>query len=598
MSIFNFVKARISIFDVVREYTNLKKAGAYWKARCPFHHEKTASFTISPAKEIFYCFGCHAGGDIIAFIAKTEQCSQLEAAKYLAERYNIELPAQFKISDTPDKTAKDQNNYFNLCKQVALWCRKNLEKYPSAKAYLINRGFNDKSIDDFCLGYFPGGTQSIKACIAYMKQVNILPHDLIEANILAESKITLYSPFEDRIIFPIRDHLGRFCGFGGRTIKPDDRRPKYYNSHENDYFIKRSLLFGLDGAKKRIQETGKVFLVEGYTDCVAMVQKGFVQTVATLGTACTSDHLKHLSRYAQYLYVLYDNDNAGHQAILRLTELCWQVNIEVKVISLPSGLDPASFLQKKNDLEPYINQAKDIFLFFIESLGQNFAIKSLHEKIMLTRRMTEILNTIDDQLKQDILLQKASKVFDIPFKALKQELERQTQKQRSRASGQQPSENQVKQAPKALDHIPKLEKMIFCGIMNNVQIFNKLKEKYLIDYMPGPLKTILKQLEQLKDSDASINFTQFFDTLDQQNKQYVSNLLLQYDQITSQELEQLLVQLQKRQWKVIVRTIKQRLAQAKTEGNEKKVKQILNDFLALKQKIIAEVTQNNQTVDK
>ena len=166
------------------------------------------------------------------------------------------------------------------------------------------------------------------------------------AGILSESKNALYSPFEDRIMFPITDNLGRFCGFGGRTFMPQDERPKYYNSKENNFFTKGSLIFGLNVAKRDIQHKEIVFVVEGYMDCIAMAQHGYTNTVATLGTACTLEHLKQLSRYASYVYVLYDGDAAGQSAILRLTELCWNVNMDLKVIRLPRQEDPASFLAK------------------------------------------------------------------------------------------------------------------------------------------------------------------------------------------------------------------------------------------------------------
>src|SRR5579872_61857 len=356
MNIFSFIKSRVTIWDVVNEYTTLKRAGSYWKSQCPFHHEKTASFTVSPDKEIFYCFGCHTGGDAISFIAQIENCSQLEAAHFLADRYNIDLPKNIEVSEG---NAEQKKHYFDVCHLVAQWCHLQLKKNPSATAYLTERGISAQQIDDFMIGYFPTGLSAINAFVHDLKRSNILVDDLIHATILAQGKTVLYSPFEDRIIFPIKDHLGRFCAFGGRIFKPQDTRAKYYNSRENEYFTKGSLLFGLDLAKKSIQKEGFVFLVEGYTDCITMVQHGYQNTVATLGTACTIAHLKLLSRYTPYVYLLYDSDKAGQQAILRLTQLCWQASMELKVVQLPTGQDPASFLAAGNDLAPRIQSAQD-----------------------------------------------------------------------------------------------------------------------------------------------------------------------------------------------------------------------------------------------
>src|SRR5579871_5907950 len=342
MNIFSFIKERVAILDVVNEYVTLKRAGGYHKGTCPFHHEKTASFTVSPDKHIFYCFGCHLSGDVISFIARIENCSQKDAAQLLAEKYSLELPHNFSFEAT-EKETEHKNHYFLICKAVATWCHQQLLKNNVAQAYFQRREFTPEMFAYFDIGYFPSGNVAINDLLYAMKRQSILAQDLLDAAILAEGRTTFYSPFEDRLIFPIKDTLGRYCGFGGRTFKEHDTRPKYYNSRENDYFIKGSLLFNLDKAKKSIQESGKIFLVEGYTDCMAMTQHGIPNTVATLGTACTLEHLKQLARYAEHIFIVYDSDHAGKSAILRLAELSWQVNLEVKVITLPDGEDPASF---------------------------------------------------------------------------------------------------------------------------------------------------------------------------------------------------------------------------------------------------------------
>ena len=327
---------------------------------------------------------------------------------------------------------------------------------------------------------------------------NVLVDDLLENHILARGKNILFSPFEERIIFPITDHLGRYCGFGGRIFKPNDSRPKYYNSHENDHFAKGHLLFGLDKAKKEIQKSGSAFLVEGYTDCIAMAEHGFANTVATLGTACTVDHLNALSRYAQQIYVLYDGDNAGQQAILRIGQLCWQASIDLKVICLPPAEDPASFLGKNLALEPLIQNAKDIFAFFIETIGTDFARKPLSEKLELTRRILEMIQKLDDPLKQDILLKNACTQLTIPFDSLKKELaapyycsHRIKNSHQSHVSG-----------PRAVkpDHpaITTLENKIFFSIMNNIQLINKENEEFLTYLSSPPTMRYTNKLQEEK----------------------------------------------------------------------------------------------------
>ncbi len=270
MDIFSFIKSNVNILDVTKQYANLKKTGLYWKGHCPFHHEKTASFTVSPHRDIFYCFGCSSGGDVITFMSKVEQCSAIDAVKLLADRYNIDLPEDSHIPSIGSADEKDR--YFQLCALVNKWCCEQLQKSPLAKEYLDSRTITHESITYFGIGFFPSGLSSVQSLIRYAQKNNVLADDLLKANILGQAKRVLYSPFEGRIIFPIKDHLGRFCGFGGRVFKPEDNRAKYYNSKENTYFTKGQLLFGFDLAKQSIQKSESVFLVEGYTDCIAMYQ--------------------------------------------------------------------------------------------------------------------------------------------------------------------------------------------------------------------------------------------------------------------------------------------------------------------------------------
>lgn len=589
MNVFIYLKQRVAILDVIGEYVSLKKAGLYFKGHCPFHHEKTASFTVSPHKEIFYCFGCHEGGDVITFISKVENCTPFEAIKHLADRYNIDIPESMLKEARSSESNQDKNHYFDLCEMVAQWCTENLKKAPSVIQYLQQRHITPESITRFSIGYFPGGLQAINRLLSFARNQNILADDLMTANILAQGKSVLYSPFEERIIFPIKDHLGRFCGFGGRRFKEHDERAKYYNSRENQYFVKGSILFGLDSAKKAIQEKEEVFLVEGYTDCIAMAQHGYPNTVATLGTACTSTHLKTLSRYAQRLIVLYDGDKAGQDAILRLTELCWQVSMELSVIIMPVKHDPASYLETSAHTPGQFNDpamAHDIFDFFIGTLGSNFTSKGLGEKLKIARKIIGIIHKQEDLLKRDILLQKTSKSLDIPFSALKQELD-QFRDHPSPIPAAEPQE--VLEEPHLVMEkgTPRLEKSIFFAIMHNIQLFNPENEKFLLEYLPKPLSTLLDTLKTAKHSNPGLTFTEYYSLLGTEEQLFISKIILEGDlEPMQKEFDHLMLQLQKKHWKGIVNRIKIKLAQAKREENAEKINAIMRDFLELKQKMI------------
>lgn len=582
MNIFSFIKSRITILDVVGEYATLKKAGLYWKGHCPFHHERTASFTVSPHKEIYYCFGCQSGGDLIAFISKVEHCSQLEAARHIVERYSLELPQTISW-ERSDTYAEDKRRYMQMCSLVAQWCHEMLLKNGDARRYLEARSMSTNSIEQFSLGYFPGGVVSIKSLLEFAKKNNILAQELIAAKIILEGKSTLYSPFEERIIFPIKDHLGRVSGFGGRVFKPDDDRAKYYNSHDHEFFNKSTLLFGLAQAKKSIQTTETVFLVEGYTDCIAMAQAGYTNTVATLGTACTLDHLKQLARYAQQVYVVYDGDTAGQNAIIRLTQMCWHVNMDLSVITLPDKDDPASYLSKKQNFEALIEHAQDIFIFFIERLGTGFGNKRLQERLQVAQKILVTIATIIDPLKRDLVLQKAASTFDIPFDTLQKELQKIDKQTPSNPEVQDYSE---KLPENCQQEITILEKKLFSAILTSRATL-KLEdedEEFLIESLPTPLALVMQKLHDYKKLSEFFEFTHFFDLLEQEEKELVSKIVMEQED-SQQPFPELFAQFQKKQWKIIVNDVKIKLAQAqKTDGEH--TKKILTDFQALKNKML------------
>lgn len=594
MNLFSYIKTQVPILDVIGEYVTLKKAGGYYKGSCPFHSEKTASFTVSPHKEIFYCFGCHETGDVITFITKVEHSSPVEAAHHLVERYRLNIPDAIGY-ETKAQTQAQQDQYFALCKTVAAWCHQQLLKSPLALKYVLGRGISKACIEQFAIGYFPGGLPSMKQFTTTMRQQSILVDDLVSAAIIQEGKTVLYSPFEERIIFPIKDHLGRFCGFGGRIFKPNDTRAKYYNSKEHEFFIKGSTLFGLDAAKKKIQEQETAFIVEGYTDCIAMAQHGYTNTVATLGTACTAEHLKLLSRYAQQLYVVYDSDKAGQDAVIRLAELCWQVSIEPRVICLPPPEDPASYLGSGKSFQLMIDQAPDIFTYFINTLGKEFPTKPLAEKLTVTRKIIAAIMTIRDPLKQDLLAHKASKALDIPFQAISNELKRNQLSSKNpepashhyKAQTEQKKTGPIPSAEYAEGPSP-LENKIFSAIMNNMNLLDEKTSDYLIQGLSQPLSSLLQKAVEQKNTQPSLDFVLFFDTLDIHQQHYVSKLLLAHDEeaMTPEACDQLIMQLQKKQWKETIAIMKNEMAIAKNNHDTQRVSALLHDFLLLKKKML------------
>lgn len=588
MNIFSYIKSRISILDVISQYATLKKAGLYFKGICPFHSEKTPSFTVSPGREIFYCFGCHESGDLFTFISKVEHCSLLQAAQQVAERFSITIPDELLHQQQEwAKSGEEKDHYERICKIVATWAHTIISNNQEALQYLKHRNINVQSIKNYTIGYFPSGLKAIKNLIEYAKKENLLIQDLLNANIIAQGKTVLYSPYEDRIIFPIKDSMGRFCGFGGRTFKSHDQRAKYYNSKENPNFIKGSLLFNLDAAKKSMQKEDSVFLVEGYTDCIAMTQAGYTNTVATLGTACTLEHLKQLSRYVTNLIIVYDADSAGQKAIMRMAHMCWQTNLEFKIIQLPKGTDPSSYLHEHTTLEPLINSAQDIFSAIISTTGKDFDDKNMGQKVAAAREIISLIAKLDDPLKKEILLKNASDAFNMSISTLNQELQRQN----STSSTMQPknmnsSSDKKTQSKSFLNEISTLEKKLFCAMINPKVTLND-DVAYLLDYFSPPLRELLQKYKELSSKHGVIETAQFFDVLSEHQKKLVSQLLIHHpDTLENNSFDELLIQFQKKHWKSYVFDVKQRITQAKSEHNHEEVTTILLRFQELKKKLM------------
>ncbi|MBT4594674.1 DNA primase [bacterium] len=419
MTLFEWVKEQFDIQSVVGEYVKLQRAGTYLKGACPFHSETDASFTVSPDRQIFYCFGCLAGGDLLTFITKVENCSPIQAVQHLVEKNSLEIPEKFKNEfSRGEANGNAKNKYLTACDSFQKWIHDALKRSSIALEYLEDRGITKELIDVFGIGYLPGGVGSAGQLVKELRAKGILLSDLVDTGLFLQGR-NIHSPFEERIIFPIRDVIGRCIGFGGRVFRPGDERPKYYNSRESDFFQKRQILFGISAAKTAMQKSERVFLVEGYTDCVAMYKAGFEETVATLGTACTQDHLKLLARFIKRVYMVYDGDKAGKAAVLRIAQNCWEFDLELFVMCIPDGNDPASFIEGGGDMAQLAKSAVDLFTFFVDEVGSDFQAKPLFDKMTVGKRIAAVIARVKNPFKQDILLQQASSVLGLSFGAVK-----------------------------------------------------------------------------------------------------------------------------------------------------------------------------------
>jgi len=337
------IKERLDILDVVGSYVELKKAGGTYKARCPFHNERTPSFTVSPERGTFYCFGCHAKGDIFSFVEQIEGLDFKGALKLLAERAGIPL------EKSDPKSKGEHERLYAILESAKTFFAGNLSKAAQVKEYLAKRGIKEETLREWAIGFAEDEWRSLYDHLKKMKfsdieleQAGLVKHK--DADEAASSSIRYYDAFRGRVMFPLFDASGRVVGFSGRTLSTDPTTPKYINSPETALFNKSELLYGLHKAKSAIRKKDYSILVEGQMDLILSHQAGYANTVAASGTALTHQHLARLKKLSPRIVMAYDSDNAGLAAAQKNSRLALQLGLEVKISSLPKGSDPADLI--------------------------------------------------------------------------------------------------------------------------------------------------------------------------------------------------------------------------------------------------------------
>lgn len=325
------LKARLDIVDVVGSYLELRKAGANYKAPCPFHDEKSASFVVSPSKQIYHCFGCGAGGDSIKFTMEYEKLNYPEALEKLASSYN------FSLAYSEGKNSKPRSGFME---KINEWYQYLLTKNPQALSYLKERGIYESSIEKFCIGYAPDSTSSIN----YIKSQLFNMSEAIEMGVIGSEGGRSFARFIERITFPIHSANGTIIGFGGRTIS--GHQAKYINSPETPFFNKSRLLYAYNHAKQNVHKTKEIVITEGYLDVIMLHQAGFTNAVATLGTALTPEHLPLLRKGEPKVVMAYDGDKAGRAAALKASKLLSAGGFSGGVVIFLDGMDPADMVKK------------------------------------------------------------------------------------------------------------------------------------------------------------------------------------------------------------------------------------------------------------
>lgn len=396
------VADKTDIYDIVSQYVALKKAGGSYIGLCPFHSEKTPSFSVSPRKGIFHCFGCGVGGNAITFLMKIENLSFQEAVVQLAERAGIAVP---ELRSGEDKAARqrradERERLYAVNLAAAQYFYSSIKDSPAAVAYLKGRGLTGADAKRFFLGYAKEGWDNL---FSFLKGQGYVESDIQKAGLITMNESgNVYDRFRNRIMFPIFDTRDHIIGFGGRVL--DDSKPKYLNSPEGPLFSKSRNLFGLNIARRAHEEL--VILVEGYMDAIALMRCGYSNTVATLGTALTTEQAQLLKRYFSEVVICYDSDAAGRKATERAIGVLREAGCTISVLDLKAKKDPDEYLQAygRERFDRCLQERKPDMAYVMDYYGESYDVNDTAGKIAYIGALTPYLSAISDQVELDVYI--------------------------------------------------------------------------------------------------------------------------------------------------------------------------------------------------
>ena len=518
------IKARCDIASVIGDYIKIQPSGQNYKALCPFHVEKTPSFHISTAKQVYKCFGCGEGGDVINFVMKMENLDFMDAVRLLANRCGIDI--NFNIDEETKQKIELSKKYQDIHTEAARFYFANLVKSKNrGYDYLRNRGLDDKTIKRFGLGYSQDSWNSLMDYL--IEEKGYSQEELLECGLIGKSTKTdkYYDKFRNRVMFPIFDYRGNVIGFGGRVL--DDSLPKYLNSPDTLIFNKRHNLYGLNFARKNLSSR-TVILVEGYMDLISLYQYGIKIAVATLGTALTSQQARLIKRYADNVIISYDSDGPGTKASLRAIDILVEAGLSVKVLDLKDAKDPDEYVRKYGTDE-YRNAMKDAvprIKFKIDNLKSTFDLSKDQDNIKFAQEAVNIIKQLKSPVEIDYYIKYLSEIVQLDEDAVKREIYGKSYSSKNLSNGKFNNKfNKKEEKPiekmDAIQHGEELTEIMLIKIMMTIpaareKILLKIDEKELL---MEDSKKILNYFSKV-DSEKVINP----DELEDIDEKYIESL--------------------------------------------------------------------------
>ena len=412
------ILSRIDITEIIGGFVKLKKRGTNYIGLCPFHNEKTPSFTVSPVKEIYKCFGCGRSGNTISFLMEHEKYSYAEALKWLAQKYNVEVEEtmvspELKLQQQLSESLYIVNGFAQKYFSRNLW--ESEQGQDIAMTYLKQRGFRDEIIEKFQLGYC---LEDRDAFTVQALQAQYNPEILLKSGLVTRRDDKLLDNYRGRIIFPVHNITGKIIGFGARVIRSNDRSPKYINTPENEIYVKSKILYGSYFARQAIDRQDECLLVEGYTDVLALHQAGIENVLASGGTSLTQDQLRLIKKYTNNLTIIYDGDAAGIKAALRGLDMAFEEGLQVNLVLIPDQDDPDSYVRKIGPaaFRTFIDSSKKDFILFQLEIALREGIQDSAKKAMVVNQLAETIskiNKVEDFTRQQDYIRRGAELLQI-----------------------------------------------------------------------------------------------------------------------------------------------------------------------------------------
>ena len=521
------VRQANDIVDVISQYVHLKRSGRNFFGLCPFHNEKSPSFSVSPDKQIFHCFGCGVGGNVFTFLTKIEGINFVEAVQTLAERANIQLPT---FENNVDKAKEElKAKVYKVNEFTAEYYHENLYK-PTAKIaqeYVKQRKLTNDTLKSFRIGFSGKFNELYQA----LKKEGFEDPEILESGLVNKNENGTYiDRYRNRLMFPICDGRGRVIAFGGRVL--DDSKPKYINSPENIVFSKGRNLFGLNVAKKSEEIKKKLLIVEGYMDVISLHQRGIKNVVAPLGTALTQQQGWLLRRTSEQIILSFDSDEAGLNAKIRAIDILQNMGCDIRVLMLEGAKDPDEFIVKYGNarFKNAVDKALSIVEFKVRLLKRNLDLNNTSDKIKFLNEIAKLISKIDNNIEKEVYIEKIAKEYEISKEAIYAEVNKLSYDKNQSEKILEKSKPVVRHIKENKEQVPEIikrrENTVLAILLNgDLNIFPIIKQNIkLEDFKDGINREIVKKLyEEFEKGNSNING--IIDTLGEEEQNHITEIL-------------------------------------------------------------------------